>query len=143
MLSIMPIEQSYFQISMGQMFLLAWGMDLSYPAAALILSDFLPLHHQGMAGSLVATVVNYSVSLFLGIASTVEIETMQQYHSTLKSYRAAIYMGIGVAFLGVLFAIIFIIAQHTKKDPDPELIVVKETTISDIDSNSKEIKNTT
>lgn len=84
MLSIMPVDQSYFQISMGQMFLLAWGMDLSYPAAALILSDFLPLHHQGMAGSLVSTVVNYSVSLFLGIASTVEIQTMQHHHNTLK-----------------------------------------------------------
>lgn len=138
MLSIMPVDQSYFQISMGQMFLLAWGMDLSYPAAALILSDFLPLHHQGMAGSLVSTVVNYSVSLFLGIASTVEIQTMQHHHNTLKSYRAAIYMGIGVAFLGVLFAIIFIVAQHTKNDPDPEITVVKEPSITDVDS--KEIK---
>lgn len=134
----MPVDQSYFQISMGQMFLLAWGMDLSYPAAALILSDFLPLHHQGMAGSLVSTVVNYSVSLFLGIASTVEIQTMQHHHNTLKSYRAAIYMGIGVAFLGVLFAIIFIVAQHTKNDPDPEITVVKEPSITDVDS--KEIK---
>lgn len=126
MLSIMPINQSYFRISMGQMFLLAWGMDLSYPAAALILSDFLPLHHQGMAGSLVSTVVNYSVSLFLAMASTVEIQNMQKHSDVLESYRAAVYLGIGVAFLGVLFAITFIIAQHTKEDPDSELKSIDE-----------------
>lgn len=116
MLSIMPVHQSYFQISMGQMFILAWGMDLSFPAASLILSDFLPIQHQGMAGSLVSTVVNYSVSLFLGIASTVEIQTMKHSGNILQSYRAALYLGIGVAGLGVLFSVVFIISQHLTND---------------------------
>lgn len=115
MLSVMPVHQSYFRISFGQMLLLAWGMDLSFPAASLILSDYLPAHNQGMAGSLVSTVINYSVSLFLGIASCVETEVMHKVDDELKSYRGGLYFGIGVAGLAVLMSVIFIFVQHREE----------------------------
>ncbi|ODV80473.1 major facilitator superfamily MFS-1 [Suhomyces tanzawaensis NRRL Y-17324] len=117
-LSVTPVVQSYYRMTMGQMFILCWAMDMSFPAAAIILSNYLPYHHQGMAGSLVSTVVNYSVSLFLGIATTVELEVRStqpdptSIDSILKTYRAALYFGIGVAGLGVLFSLIFIYLQH-------------------------------
>lgn len=114
MLSVMPVDQTYFRISMGTMFVLAWAMDLSFPAAAILLSDFLPVKHQGMAGSLVTTVVNYSVSLFLGMASTVEIEVRKHEHlGELQCYRAAVYFGIGIAAVGVLFSLVFVASQRT------------------------------
>lgn len=116
MLSCMPVHQSFFRVSFGQMLILAWGMDLSFPAASLILSDFLPQHHQGMAGSLVSTVINYSVSLFLGIASAVEAETLHRVHDELRSYRAAEYFGIGVAGLAVVCSVVFIIVQYASHD---------------------------
>lgn len=116
MLSVMPVHQSYFRISFGQMLLLAWGMDLSFPAASLILSDCLPAHNQGMAGSLVSTVINYSVSLFLGIATTVESEVMHRVNDELQSYRGGIYFGIGVSGLAVLMSVVFIFVQHSE-DP--------------------------
>ena len=49
-------------------------MDISFPAAALILSDMVPRHLQGVAASLVNTVVNYSISIGIGVAGTVERE---------------------------------------------------------------------
>lgn len=113
-LSIIPVHQTFWKLAFGQMFLLAWGMDCSYPAAALTLSDFLPEHHQGMAGSLVNTVVNYSVSLFLAMSSTVEIRTLDITGDTLLSYRAAAYMGIGIAGLAVVVALIFILTERGK-----------------------------
>ncbi|ODV67285.1 hypothetical protein HYPBUDRAFT_209681 [Hyphopichia burtonii NRRL Y-1933] len=116
MLSIMPIDQSFFQISLGQMFLLAWGMDLSFPAASLILSDFLPSHQQGMAGSLVSTMINYSVSLFLGIGTTVETNVKSSGTDVLTSYRAATYFGIAVAGLAVVSSCIFILVQYSSSD---------------------------
>lgn len=111
-LSILPIDQTFWRLSFGQMFLLTWGMDFSFPAASLILSDFLPKEHQGMAGSLVNTVVNYSVSLFLAIGSTVEIEVFEKTNDTLQSYRAAAYFGTGIAALSVVISIIFIFTEH-------------------------------
>lgn len=112
MLSVTPVHQSYFQLTMGQMFILCWAMDMSFPAASIILSDYLPASSQGMAGSLVATVINYGVSLFLGISSTVEIET-SEHSTTLQSYRSALYFGTGVAVLGVVFSVVFIIIQFS------------------------------
>lgn len=113
-LAVLPVHQTFWKLSFGQMFLLAWGMDCSFPAASLILSDFLPEEHQGMAGSLVNTVVNYSVSLFLAISSTVEIQTLARSNSVLQSYRGAAYFGIGVAALAVLFSLVFIATEHGK-----------------------------
>lgn len=46
---------------------------MSFPAATLLLSNAMPREHQGVAASLVATVVNYSISLALGFAGTVEV----------------------------------------------------------------------
>lgn len=111
MLSVMPVDQSYFRIAMGTQFILSWAMDMSFPAAAILLSDFLPQRHQGMAGSLVSTVINYSVSLFLGMGVAVEIEVSKR-TDTLSSYRAALHFGTGVAALGVLFSFVFIWVQN-------------------------------
>ncbi|SGZ52106.1 CIC11C00000004218 [Sungouiella intermedia] len=113
-LSILPVHQTFWKLSFGQMFLLAWGMDCSFPAASLILSDFLPEEHQGMAGSLVNTVVNYSVSLFLAIGSTVEVQMYARTADYLKSYRATVYLGIGISAMAVLFSIVFIVTEHGK-----------------------------
>lgn len=110
-LSVLPIHQTFWRLSFGQLFLLAWGMDSSFPAASLILSDHLPKKHQGMAGSLVSTVVNYSVSLFLAVSSTVEMEVLRKTDDILQSYRAAIYLGIGLSGLAVVFSIVFIICE--------------------------------
>ncbi|CUM64783.1 uncharacterized protein PRCAT00002394001 [Priceomyces carsonii] len=112
MLSVMPVHQTFFRVSLGMMFVLCWAMDVSFPSASIILSDYLPAYHQGMAGSLVSTVINYSVSLFLAIASTVESQVLQRTGDELKSYRSAINMGTGVAGLSVLFSLIFIFIQR-------------------------------
>ncbi|WEJ94277.1 multidrug-resistance type transporter aminotriazole resistance [Yamadazyma tenuis] len=119
MLAVTPVKQSYWGLTFGQLFILTWGMDLSFAAGSIILSDFLPKEHQGMAGSLVSTVVNYSVSLFLSLASNIEVETYKKVHSSIKSYRNAIYFGIGISGLGVLLAFAFILFQiflHDKND---------------------------
>lgn len=112
MLAKSPIDQSYFQITFGQQIILCWAMDLSFPAAAIVLSDYLPIQHQGMAGSLVSTVVNYSVSLFLGVGSVVELQTMRHVKDIWKSHQAALYFGTGVAGVGVLFSLVFIGIQR-------------------------------
>jgi hypothetical protein len=46
---------------------------MSFPAATLLLSNAMPREHQGVSASLVATIINYSISLALGLAGTVEV----------------------------------------------------------------------
>lgn len=120
MLAVTPVHQSFFLMSFGQLFILVWGMDLSFPAASLILSDYLPVEQQGMAGLLVTTVTNFSVSLILGVSSTAEIEIYRRFGNVLLSYRAALYVGIGVSGLGVLVSFVFVILQMRQTMPDPK-----------------------
>ncbi|KXJ91054.1 major facilitator superfamily-domain-containing protein [Microdochium bolleyi] len=111
-----PTDQTYWI----QMFLCTvitpWGMDMSFPAATLILSDAVPRRHQGVAASLVNTVVNYSISLALGFAGTAEsylshdISTKQGLEF---GYRIGLYMAVGLAGLGWLTSIAFLVKSSS------------------------------
>lgn len=85
-------------------------MDISFPASSLVLSDMVPKHVQGVAASLVNTVVNYSISIGLGIAGTAEFQVLQGGGTQLEGYRAALYTAVGLACaafaVGLGFAII-------------------------------------
>lgn len=107
------------QIYWGQKFfsilIQSFGMDMSFPAGTMILSSVLPRHQQGLAGSLVSTFVNYSISIGLGIAGTVEFYTTKDlppgYETTVKGYRNAFYIGMGLAGLGVILSVTFLALQ--------------------------------
>jgi MFS family permease len=105
-----PIEQSYWLQTFLCNLIITWGMDLSFPAATLMLSDLVAPEHQGIAASLVTTVINYSGALALGVAGTVELHVNgggQSPRDTLRGYRGAWYLGIGLGATGFLLSLIF------------------------------------
>ena len=75
----------------------------------------MPCEHQGLAASLVSTVVNYSISLGLGLAGTVESNVNDGGRDVLKGFRGAWYMGIGLAGLGMCVAGIFTVMTRPKR----------------------------
>lgn len=111
----MPIGQIYWAQAFPSILIGSWGMDISFPAATILLSGSVPRQHQGIAASLVATVVNYSISIGLGIAGTVQRYTVPEaslsmdYNVQLRSYRSAFYTGIGLSGLGVAIAVYAVI----------------------------------
>ncbi|KAI5920461.1 major facilitator superfamily domain-containing protein [Camillea tinctor] len=108
----------YWAQTFVSVLVMPWGMDMSFPAGTLVLSNSMPRKHQGLAASLVNTVVNYSISLGLGFAATVEINVNNgggNPEDVLKGYRAAYYMGIGLAGLGVLVSLAFLVKTQPKK----------------------------
>lgn len=110
----MPIEQTYWIQTFLSMIVTVWGMDMSFPAATLLLSNLVPKGQQGVAASLVATVVNYSISIGLGIAGTVESQVNQGGKEVLRGYRGAWYTGIGLSGMGILLALCFILDERRK-----------------------------
>ncbi|KAI3320422.1 hypothetical protein HD806DRAFT_524774 [Xylariaceae sp. AK1471] len=78
------------------------GMDTSFPASTLILSNPVPRKHQGIAASLVTTVINYSISLSLGFAGTVEVHVNNGRQVVLRGYRGAFYFGIRLSVLEII-----------------------------------------
>ena len=112
-----PVEQSYWAQSFVCTIVIPWGMDMSFPAATLILSDAVPKKHQGIAASLVNTIVNYSISLALGFAGTVEAHvnhggTTPQ--DILLGFRGAWYFAIGISGFGLFLSLVFLAKGYWK-----------------------------
>ncbi|KAK8161789.1 YOR378W-like protein [Phyllosticta citrichinensis] len=112
--AVLPVGRLYWKQLFWATLITPWGMDMSFPAATIILSNHVPRRHQGIAASLVTTVVNYSISWGLGIAGTVEVNVNNgglTDADTLKGYRGAWYAGIGLSGLGAVVALTFIVSS--------------------------------
>lgn len=108
--AIAPVHQTYWALTFVCLLVIPWGMDMSFPAATLMLSDSVEKKHQGIAASLVTTIVNYSISLSLGFAGTVEVHVNNGGHTpsdTLKGYRCALYFSTGLGGLGIFLSVVF------------------------------------
>lgn len=105
---------------------------MSFPSGTLIVSNSMPREHQGLAASLVNTVVNYSISLGLGFAGTVESRVNHSGLDVFKGYRGATYMGIGLAGLGV--GIATVCHSHCVDDRVESSVSRNEDSMEGIDS---------
>ena len=114
LLATMPVRQTYWIQTFLSTILTPWGMDMSFPAATIILSDLVPKEEQGIAASLVVTVVNYSISIGLGIAGTIEVHVNQSGQDLLKGYRGAFYAAIGLSGMGFLLAATFAFTERLR-----------------------------
>ena len=110
-----PVDQTYWAQTFVCTMIIPWGMDMSFPAATLILSNAVSKEHQGVAASLVNTVVNYSISLSLGFAGTIESHVDRGGTTpadVLRGYRGAWYMAIGLAGFGLFLSVVFVIKGY-------------------------------
>ncbi|KAL4781746.1 major facilitator superfamily [Aspergillus varians] len=109
LVAIAPVDQTYWALTFVSLVIIPWGMDMSFPAATLILSNSVKREHQGLAASLVTTVVNYSISLSLGFAGTIESQVVHgdSPGDRLKGYRSALYFAIGLSGLGLAVSVLY------------------------------------
>lgn len=111
----MPIDQIYWIQIFIATIITPFGMDMSFPSASIIISDALPPHRQGTAGSLVNTIVNYSIAFGLGLAGTVELQVNRNNTDIERGIRGALYIGIGLAGLGIACALILLYIDRFHK----------------------------
>ncbi|KAJ5936012.1 major facilitator super multidrug transporter mdr3 [Penicillium verhagenii] len=116
-----PVAQSYWFNTFWSFVITAWGMDISFPASATILSNAVPPKHQGMSASLVNTVVNYSIAIGLGIAGTVEAQVQKQGGGVLAGYRAALWTSVGLAGTGFTVAVLYALTTESAVISSDEL----------------------
>jgi hypothetical protein len=95
-------------------------MDISFPASATILSDAVPVEHQGASASFVNTVINYSIAIGLGIAGTVEVEVGNNGQDILKGYRAALWTSAGLSGAALCIALLFATYKFYEQRSSPE-----------------------
>jgi MFS family permease len=103
-----PVDQVYWAQTFFSVIITPWGMDMSFPAAAILLSSKVGREHQGVAMSLVNTVLNYSISVGLGLAGTVQSNVDKDGTNVLAGFRGAWHFGMGLSGTGVLVAVTFV-----------------------------------
>ncbi|KAI1073707.1 major facilitator superfamily-domain-containing protein [Whalleya microplaca] len=113
-----PVVQSYWSQLFICILMTSWSMDMTFPAATFVLSHVVDRKHQGTAASLVSTVMYYSISLGLGIARTVECSVNRgglTRRNRLRGYRGALFTGVGLAAIGSLVCLAFMIKAYRRK----------------------------
>ncbi|KAI1458794.1 MFS general substrate transporter [Annulohypoxylon moriforme] len=118
LVATMPAIQSYWSQLFISVLIVSWAMDTGFPATALALSNAAERKSQGIAASLVSTVMNYSMSIGLGVARTVESYVNRGGKSTenkLIGYRAAVYTAVGLAGLGAILCSAFLLGMLWRK----------------------------
>ena len=91
---------------------------MSFPAGTVILSNAMPREHQGLAASLINTAVNYSISIALGIAGTVEVSTNSHGatpEDIIRGISNARWTGVALAGLGLVLGALFFVRQFMKE----------------------------
>jgi MFS family permease len=78
-----PPDQTYWAEIFVATLITPFGMDISFPAASLIVSNTIPEQQQGVAASMVNMAINWSISFGLGIAGTVQSQIIKNGKSNL------------------------------------------------------------
>lgn len=87
------------------------GPDLSFASSGILISNAVLPEEQGVAGSFIATVVQYSIALGLGVATTVEAHVNKGGSDVVLGYRGAYWLGIGFAAVA-FFVVVFFVRDH-------------------------------
>jgi len=132
---VTPLEQTYWANTFVAVILMPGAMNLSFPAATILLSSALPKEKQGIAASLVATVVNYSISCGLGFAGSIHknslvyaaqregmdgpppalsVSSPQLVAIRLVGLRTAYWFAVALGAVGMLIAGLFILVQSAE-----------------------------
>lgn len=113
-LATAPVAQTYWINTFLSIIIMPLAMNWSYPAGSVIMSNSVPRESQGIAASLVSTMVNYSISLGLGMAGSIE-RYVGDDQGPLVAWRSALYFGVALDALGLLLSGWFVWKTRAKK----------------------------
>jgi len=108
LLATVPAKLTYWATCFPAMFISAYTIDLITTSAQIVASNTVSMKHQGVAGSLVGTLLSYGMSLGIGFAGTVEVNTFKNGTDLLRGYHSAAYLAVGLASTALTLTVFFI-----------------------------------
>lgn len=114
LLALAPVNQTYWLCTFFSILIMPLGMNWSFPAGTMLMSNAVPREHQGIAASLVSTMVNYSISTGLGIAGTIDRYVVEA-RGPEVAWRSSLWFALALDGLGVLVSGYFIWKSRAKR----------------------------
>ena len=111
LMSFAIYSDAYWAFIFPACLLVVGGPDLSFASSGIIISNAVLPEEQGVAGSFISTVVQYSIAIGLGIAATVEAHVNKGGSDVILGYRGAYWLGIGLAAVA-FFIVVFFVRDH-------------------------------
>lgn len=109
--AMIPMELTYWAMCFPAVCLSCFTTDLVVTSAQIITNNSVPKRYQGVAGSLVGTILSYGMSCGLGFAGTIEVSVFgagQTKEELLHGYHMATYFGAGLAGVAFLICAFFV-----------------------------------
>ncbi|RYP93591.1 hypothetical protein DL770_000333 [Monosporascus sp. CRB-9-2] len=116
LIATMPAQQSYWYQVFPSTAISAFSPDLVYTAAQIIASNSVNRSQQGIAGSLVGSLLLYGNSLGLGFASTIESQIGKRSSDTVRGYRSALYFAVGICVVALVLDLAFVRLVHDNRE---------------------------
>ncbi|KAK4118841.1 MFS general substrate transporter [Parathielavia appendiculata] len=113
LLATIPADITYWVMAFPAMLVSAFTIDLITTSAQIIASNTVAMKHQGVAGSLVGTLLSYGMSTGLGFAGTVEMHTSEHGVNLLRGYHSAAYLAVGMSGCALLLCFFIQIPRDT------------------------------
>ena len=121
LLATIPAHLTYWAMAFPAMLASALTIDLIVTSGQIVVSNTVPIEHQGVAGSLIGTLLSYGMSTGLGFAGTVEVNTFEGGKNLLRGYHSAAYLGLALGAAALVLSIGFIrIPKDTRQGWEPE-----------------------
>jgi MFS family permease len=116
LLATTPRHQTYWAMMFPSALLASFTVDLIFASSQIIASAAVGRKRQGVAGSLISTLLTYGLSTGLGFAGTVEVHTNGQGSDLLAGYRHALYLAIGLAGVPLVISLAILRVPANKQE---------------------------
>ncbi|MCJ1438110.1 hypothetical protein MMC27_007497 [Xylographa pallens] len=108
LMSFASYSNVYWAFIFPACLLVVGGPDLSFAASSILISNTVLPEEQGVAGSFISTVVQYSIAIGLGIAATVEAHVNKGGTDIALGYRGAHALAVGFSAIAFFVVVLFV-----------------------------------
>jgi hypothetical protein len=111
-----PVQQNYWHQEFFAVCFAAFCPDFIFTASQIIASNSVKRNEQGIAGSLIGTLLTYGMSTGIGFGGVVEAHTNHGGKDLVKGYRGALYLAIGFAAAAIVLSLLFVRIQKDERE---------------------------
>ena len=120
--AIAPLDASYWPYFFPSMLCATIGIDITWNVTNIFITTSLPSRRQGLAGAVINSILHLGISLFLGFADVVAIETGNRINEPnevekfRRTYQNVFWLEVACAAVALIILVLFVKIGKAKSD---------------------------